>query len=86
MRSLLSILRAGVSLTVGSPASALITVGALDTPGSAIDVEVVGDLAYVADGYSGLRIRRLQPSWPSGSWRRCEAAVIQGVHSGLVWI
>ena len=37
-------------------ASALITVGALDTPGSAFDAEVVGDLAYVADVSSGLRI------------------------------
>jgi hypothetical protein len=30
-------------------AGALITVGTLDTPGDARDVEVVGDLAYVAD-------------------------------------
>jgi hypothetical protein len=31
-------------------------IGALDTPGEARDVEVVGDLAYVADGGSGLRV------------------------------
>ena len=37
-------------------ATALISVGALETPGSAHDVEVVGGLAYVADGGSGLRI------------------------------
>jgi hypothetical protein len=37
-------------------AVALITVGALDTPGSAEDVALVGDLAYVADGSSGLRV------------------------------
>jgi hypothetical protein len=37
-------------------ASALITVGALDTPGVARDVEVVGDVAYVADYSSGLRV------------------------------
>jgi hypothetical protein len=35
---------------------ALIAVGALDTPGQAFDVEVEGDLAYVADGASGLRV------------------------------
>jgi hypothetical protein len=33
-----------------------VELGALDTPGSAHDVEVVGDLAYVADGDSGLLI------------------------------
>ncbi|NRA00125.1 MAG: hypothetical protein HRU01_26785, partial [Myxococcales bacterium] len=38
------------------PASAIINVGALDTPGWASDVEVVGGLAYVADGSSGLRV------------------------------
>ena len=39
-----------------SAAAALITVGALDTPGTARAVEVVGDLAYVVDYYSGLRV------------------------------
>ena len=34
----------------------LTLVGSLDTPGSARDVEVVGTLAYVADGESGLQI------------------------------
>jgi hypothetical protein len=33
-----------------------VQVGALDTPGYAWGVEVVGGLAYVADGYSGLRV------------------------------
>ena len=47
---------AAASIILGTAASALITLGALDTPGSARDVEVVGDLAYVADGSSGLRI------------------------------
>jgi hypothetical protein len=37
-------------------ASALITVGALDTPGVVSGVAVVGDLAYLADGSSGLRV------------------------------
>ena len=34
----------------------LINVSTLDTSGQAWDVEVVGGLAYVADGLSGLRI------------------------------
>jgi len=47
---------AAFSIILGMTASALITVGALDTPGSAQDVVVVGDLAYVVDTYSGVRI------------------------------
>jgi hypothetical protein len=38
------------------PATALVTVGGVDTPGFALDVEVVGGLAYVAYEYSGLRV------------------------------
>jgi hypothetical protein len=39
------------------PTVALITLGGLDRDWSyAVDVEVVGDLAYVADGSSGLRV------------------------------
>ena len=37
-------------------AGALIGVGAVDTPGDARDVEIVGGIAYVADGPSGLRV------------------------------
>ena len=37
-------------------ASALITVGSIDTRGPAQQVEVVDGLAYLADGFSGLRI------------------------------
>ena len=55
MRSSLLLFCAGVSVVLSTTANALITVGALDTPGWAWDVAVVGDLAYVADGYSGLR-------------------------------
>ena len=39
-----------------SAATALITVGALDTPGWADGIEVVDGLAYVADGHAGLRV------------------------------
>jgi hypothetical protein len=46
--------RLGV-IDVSNPASP-VELGALDTPGNAHDVEVVGDLAYVADGSSGLRV------------------------------
>jgi hypothetical protein len=53
---LLAPLFAGLSITLSTAVSALITVGALDTPGQAYDVEVVGDLAYVADGGAGLRV------------------------------
>ncbi len=56
MRSLLGILCVGISITVSTTASSLITVSYLLTPGDAYDIEVVGDLAYVADGRSGLRI------------------------------
>ncbi len=52
----LAFLFAGVSIILSTAASALITVGGLDTPGSARGVEVVGDLAYVADYDSGLRV------------------------------
>jgi hypothetical protein len=37
-------------------AATLITVGALDAPGEACDVEAAGDLAYVAADLSGLRV------------------------------
>jgi hypothetical protein len=37
------------------PAGALITVGALETPGVAQDIAIVGSVAYVADG-SSLRV------------------------------
>jgi hypothetical protein len=47
MRSLLWILFVGVSVVLSTTADALITVGALDTPGYAEDVAVVGDRAYV---------------------------------------
>jgi hypothetical protein len=56
MRSLVGILCAGVSITLGTTASALITVGAVDTPSYAEAVEVLGDYAYVADSYAGLRV------------------------------
>ena len=42
---------------------ALIRVGGLDTPGSQNDVEVVGGLAYVADGGSGLRVIDFGPEY-----------------------
>jgi hypothetical protein len=32
------------------------TVGSVDTPGTAIDLEIVGDFVYVADGESGLQV------------------------------
>ena len=54
--SLLAFLFAAVTTILSTAASALITVGTLDTPGYARDVEVMGDLAYVADGDSGLRV------------------------------
>ena len=41
-----------VSAVLTTPAE----MGYYDTPGHAYDVEVVGTMAYVADGYSGLRI------------------------------
>ena len=47
---------AGCSILLGTTASALTLVGALDTPGEASDVEVVGNLVYVADSSSGLRV------------------------------
>lgn len=53
---LLASLFAGLSIILGTAAGALTTVGAFDAPGFAYDLEVVGDLAYLADGYSGLRI------------------------------
>ena len=48
----------GVSLCplFPSTATALFSVGGLDTPGDAFDVEIVGTLAYVAGGSSGLWI------------------------------
>jgi hypothetical protein len=52
----LAFLFAVVSTILSAAASALITVGALDTPGSAHGVKVVGDLAYVANGWTGLRV------------------------------
>jgi hypothetical protein len=46
-------------------ARALINAGALDLPGHARDVEVVGGLAYVADWDSGLRIVEFGPEYPT---------------------
>ena len=63
----LAFLFTGASILLSTTASALITVGALDTPGSAIGVEVVGDLAYVANCWSGLRIIDVSnPALPGG--------------------
>ncbi len=45
------------------PVRALITVGALETPGSAWHVEVAGGLAYVADRNSGLRVIDFGPEY-----------------------
>jgi hypothetical protein len=42
-------------IDVSNPASP-VELGALDTPGSALDVEVVGDRAYLADSHDGLRV------------------------------
>jgi len=47
-------------------AAALITVGVLDTLGRVEGVEVVGQLAYVADGSSGLRIIDFGPEYSPG--------------------
>jgi len=52
----LGFLFAVISTTLSTVASALITVGTLDTLDYAWEVEVVDDLAYVADGASGLRV------------------------------
>lgn len=56
LSSRVAVLFACVSIILSTAASALITVGALDTPGEAMDAEVVGGLAYVADDVSGRRI------------------------------
>ncbi len=47
---------ATASILLARAAGALIGVGALDTPGLAFDVEVVGERAYVAAFESGLRV------------------------------
>jgi hypothetical protein len=54
-RSLL-ILGMAVSIALSTTASAIRTVGTFDVSGAAYDIRVVGDLAYVAAGDSGLRI------------------------------
>ena len=46
MRTLIAIVGLVVALQV-QPARGLVTIGALGTSGGALDVEVVGDLAYV---------------------------------------
>jgi hypothetical protein len=58
MRHLLLSLCAGVSVALSTTASALITVGTFTANYviSAVDVQVVGNLAYVADADVGLRI------------------------------
>jgi hypothetical protein len=43
-------------LLSGMPAAGIITRSFLDTPGDVADVEVVGHLAFVADGAAGLRV------------------------------
>ena len=57
-RILLVALAMAFCLIPADRAAALITVGALDTPESANDVEVIDGLAYVADGGSGMRRRQ----------------------------
>jgi hypothetical protein len=52
----LGFLFAVISTTLSTVASALSTVGAVETPSYAEDVAVVGDRAYVADSRSGLRV------------------------------
>jgi hypothetical protein len=51
-------------IDVSNPASP-VELGALNTPDLAWAVEVVGDLAYVADGSSGLRIIDFGPEYAS---------------------
>lgn len=50
-----------------------ITVGVLDAPESALDVDLVGDLAFVANEFSGCAPWTVGPSsiprWPSASSR-----------------
>jgi len=46
----------GTLYLAGQLFPALVQLGAIATPGTAIDVEVVGHLAYVADGEFGLRV------------------------------
>ena len=52
----LSVLAAGLVLCLPVPAGALVLQATYNTPGSAFDVDVVGNLVYVADGNAGLRI------------------------------
>lgn len=53
----LAYLLTAIAIILSTSARALINVGALDTPGVARDVDVVGGLAYVADRNSGLPLR-----------------------------
>jgi hypothetical protein len=62
MRTLFGIVALVVAAAV-QPARALVNVGALDTPGSAQDVEVVGGLAYLADGAAGLLVIDFGPEY-----------------------
>ena len=64
-------------LNIGDP-SAPVTLGAVETPGNAVDVEVSAGIVYVADDWAGLSVfrecsalsrqsasnRRLQPDTP----------------------
>ena len=53
-------------LLSGMPAAGIITRSFLDTPGDVADVEVVGNLAFVADGAAGLRVLDVSdPASPS---------------------
>ena len=89
----------GVSLCLllPSPATALFSVGALDTndlqqpteDGGARDVEIVGALAYVASGDSGLRIIDVSnPESPVelGAWDTSGEASGIGVVGTLVYV
>jgi len=51
----LAVLAVGL-FSLATPARGLVFRGALDTPGRALGLDVVGEFAYVADGPAGLRI------------------------------
>jgi len=80
MQRLLGILCMGAALTASIAARALIDVSGLKTPGSALHVEVVDGLVYIADSFEGCDGIRTVPDMDGDSLLDVEEETI-GTHA-----
>ena len=84
---LLAFLFAVSSITLSTAASALITVGALETSGSTLDIEVVGGLTYFGSRVIDVS-NPFSPAEVVGSWDtpdRAYGVAVSGSYAYVAW-